>query len=352
MRHTIRTRALGSAAIAVALLAGACAPGSVENGTTTDDTAPGDGGAPADGEELSGSIDVSGSSTVEPITALNAELFQEQRPDVAISVNGPGTGDGFALFCEGRTDLSDASRPIKDAEAEICAENGIEFTELEIGIDGISILTNPANDAVECVDLAALYALTGPESQGFDTWADAAPLAEELGSTRPEELPDAPLAVVGPGEESGTYDTYVELVIEEFNEDRGAEAATRSDYEASPNDNVIVQGIQGVDTSLGWVGYAFFVENQDSLKALEVSDGESDCVAPTDDTIASGEYPLSRPLFVYVNDAKAEEKPVLAAFVDFMLSDEGRASVSDVGYVQLTDDEWQATVDAWEEARP
>lgn len=344
MRHTIRTRALGSAAIAVALSAGACAPASVED-TTADDNA-------AATSDLTGSIAVSGSSTVEPITGLNAELFQEQNPGVAISVNGPGTGDGFALFCEGETDISNASRPIKEAEADICAENGIEFTELKIAIDGISVLTNPANDAVGCVDFAALYALTGPESQGTATWAEAASLAEELGSTQPERFPDAPLSVVGPGEESGTYDTYVELVIEAFNEDRGAEASTRSDYEASPNDNVIVQGIQGVDTSLGWVGYAFYVENQEVLKALEVSDGESGCVAPTDETISSGEYPLSRPLFIYVNDGQAADKPELAAFVDFMLSEEGRSSVSEVGYVQLQDSAWQETRDAWAEARP
>jgi phosphate transport system substrate-binding protein len=343
MRSPYSTRALLSATAAVALLAGACAPDSATDGAASDVTADQPG---SDDGELSGTIEVSGSSTVEPITALNAELFQEQHPGVSISVDGPGTGDGFALFCEGQTDISDASRPIKEQEAAICADNGVEFTELKIGIDGLSILINPANDTVECVDFAALYALTGPESNGFTSWSQAADLAAELGSTHPETFPDAPLDVVGPGEESGTYDTYVELVIEEFNEDRGAEAATRSDYEASPNDNVIVQGILGSETALGWVGYAFYVENQESLKALAVDDGGSGCVAPTDDTIASGEYPLSRPLFIYVNDAEAATNPALSAFVDYYLSDEGRSAVSEVGYVQLEDGEWQATVDA------
>lgn len=354
MRHTMRTRAVLGAALATALFAGACAPDSV-----TDEPATGDGAAAevaseddaaAGDGDLAGSITVSGSSTVEPITALNAELFQEQHPEVAISVDGPGTGDGFALFCEGQTDISDASRAIKDAEREICEENGIEFTELKVAIDGLSVLTSPANDAVECVDFAALYALTGPESEGFTSWSDAAALAGELGSTNPASFPDAPLTVVGPGEESGTYDTYVEFVVDEFNEDRGAESTTRSDYEASPNDNVIVQGIEGSDTSLGWVGYAFYVENQDALKALQVDDGESGCVTPTDETIASGEYPLSRPLYIYVNKAKAEENPALSAFVDFYLSDEGRASVTEVGYVDLPDEEWQTAVDAWANA--
>ncbi len=354
MRQTMRTRALLGAALATALVAGACAPASVTDEPATGDGAASevsteDGAATGDGD-LAGSIAISGSSTVEPISALNAELFQEEHPEVAISVDGPGTGDGFALFCEGRTDISDASRPIKDAEKEICAENGVEFTELKVGIDGLSVLTSPANDAVECLDFAALYALTGPESDGFTNWSDAAELAGELGSTHPGTFPDAPLSVVGPGEESGTYDTYVEFVVDEFNEDRGTDSTTRSDYEASANDNVIVQGIEGSDTSLGWVGYAFYVENQDALKALEVDNGESGCVAPTDETIASGEYPLSRPLFIYVNDAKAADNAAVSAFVDFYLSDEGRASVHEVGYVDLDDDEWQSTVDAWTNA--
>ena len=348
MRSTPRIRTIATAALTTALFAGACVPDSVEGQAgegpagVAGDEAPADAGA----GDLSGDIAISGSSTVQPISALVAEDFQSANPGVGITVDGPGTGDGFALFCEGRTDISNASRAIKPAEAEICAENGIEYTELKVGIDGLSVLTNPANDAVECVDLAALYALTGPESEGFDSWSDAASLADELGSTSPEELPDADLSVVGPGEESGTYDTYVELVIEEFNEERGVDAVTRSDYEASANDNVLIQGIQGSDTALGWVGYAFYIENQQSLKALEV-DGGDGCVAPDGDTIASGEYPLSRPLHVYVNDAMAEDEPALQAFVDYYLSEDGYAAVSEVGYVQLEESDWQATQSAW-----
>ena len=254
LRDIGRTRAV-AALVALALTTTACVGGDA----LTDDP---DG---ADGQGASGAVTVSGSSTVEPISALNAELFVETNPDVQISVDGPGTGDGFELFCQGQTDVADASRAIKDEERANCEENGVEFVELLVGIDGLSVLTNPANDAVSCVDFPALYALTGPESEGFGRWSDASDLAAELGSTEPGTFPDAPLSVVGPGEESGTYDTYVELVIEQFIEDRGADAATRPDYEASANDNVIVQGIQGSDTSLGWVGYAFYVENQDSL---------------------------------------------------------------------------------------
>jgi phosphate transport system substrate-binding protein len=331
LRHVVAITTVG-------LVAAACVPASIEEATGTAD-------AGSQTDELSGSIAISGSSTVEPISALNAELFMEDHPGVGISVNGPGTGDGFQQFCAGQTDISDASRAIKDQERELCEANGVEYVELKVAIDGISVLTNPANDAVECVDFAALYALTGPESEGVSSWSDAATLADELGSA--SELPDAELKVVGPGEESGTYDTFVEFVIEDLAEERGHEAASRPDYQASPSDNVIVQGIEGSETSLGWVGYAFFVENQDRLKALQVDDGESGCVAPTDETIASGAYPLSRPLFIYVNTAEAETNPALASYVDFYLSDVGRETVSEVGYVALPEDDWATTAEAW-----
>src|SRR5690606_7699885 len=160
-----------------------------------------------------------------------------------------------------------------------------------------------------------IYALTGPESQGFDSWADAQDIATELGSST--ELPDAPLDIVGPGEESGTFASFVELVIEEFNEDRGQDATTRPDYQSSADDNVIIQGIQGSDTSFGWVGFAFANETE-GVKVLEV-DGGDGCVAPTPETIADNSYPVSRPLFIYVNKAKAEENPALAAWVDLYL---------------------------------
>lgn len=307
-----------------------------------------DGDAGSDGGgELSGSVVVSGSSTVEPISIAVAEKFNEDHPDVDIPVDGPGTGDGFELFCNGETDINDASSKIKDEQIAACESKGIEFIELQIGNDGITIMTNTANDAVECLSFADLYALTGPESQGFDNWNDAEALAEELGSTT--DLPDAPLELVGPGEESGTFASYIELVIEEFNEDRGKEATTRPDYQQSPDDNVIIQGIQGSDTSLGWVGFAFAKDAED-VKIIEVKeDADGECVEPTDETIADNTYPISRPLFIYVNKAKAESNEALAAFVDFYLSDDGIASVSEVGYVDLADDDLEATRTLWED---
>jgi phosphate transport system substrate-binding protein len=303
------------------------------------------------GTGLSGQIVISGSSTVEPISARVAEAFEAVNSSVAISVDGPGTGDGFVLFCSGETDISDASRAIKDSELETCTANGIEVIEIKVAIDGLSVLTAHDNTAVSCLDFGDLYALLGSESVGFDSWADANALAAELmaadlGGTH-SPYPGAPLVITAPGEESGTFDSFVELVLAKVAGPRETDDLPRIDYVSSPNDNVIIEGIQSNPTSLGWVGYAFFVENQDTVKALEIDGGEG-CVAPTPETIASGEYPISRPLFIYVNKAAAEQKPAVAAFVDFYLSDEGITAVGDAGYVRLSDEELAAWVANWE----
>lgn len=304
---------------------------------------------------LSGEIFISGSSTVEPISALNAEKFAAQHPGVAISVEGPGTGDGFERFCNGESDVSDASRPIEEDEADLCAANGIEYTELEVAIDGIAVLTSPESPA-SCVGLGDIYALVGPESEGFETWADAQSLAREISSgemptpAADAGYPDASLDVTAPGEESGTYDSFIELTFEGFAEDaRGEEPVTRPDYVASPDDNVIIEGIVGSPSSFGWVGFAFYRNNQDVVKALEV-DGGDGCVAPSEETIADGSYPVSRSLYIYVNDARVAEKPELAAFVDLYLSDEGLASVTEVGYVDLPPDRVEVTRAAWDDS--
>ena len=317
--------------LVLGLVAAACGDG--------DDTATDDGGS-----SEAGTVEISGSSTVAPISTRVAELFADVSPDVVVNVDGPGTGDGFVLFCEGTTDISDASRAIKAEEAQACEDAGIEFIEIKVAIDGLSVITSDANDAVECLTFADLYALVGPESQGVDNWDDAEALAKELGSTT--DLPDADLTVSAPGEESGTYDSFVELVIEEFNEDRGAEAQTRPDYQSSSDDNVIIQGIQGSDTSLGWVGFAF-AEEAEGVKEIEIDGGEG-CVAPTADTIASGEYPIARDLYIYVNAARAEENPAVAEYVDFYLSDEGIASVPEVGYVSLATEALAEARQVWD----
>ncbi|GIU92689.1 MAG: hypothetical protein KatS3mg011_1595 [Acidimicrobiia bacterium] len=334
---------------AVSLALVACGSGEGGSTPTTSGSGGSEGTAPP---SAGGQIVISGSSTVEPITARVAEAFAASRPDVSISVDGPGTSDGFVLFCNGETDISDASRAIKESELETCLANGIEPIEIKVAIDGLSVITHPDNDMVSCLDFGDLYALLGIESTGFSRWSDANDLAAELQAeglgARHAPYPDEPLVITAPGEESGTFDSFVELVLEPVAEARGTDPNPRPDYVASPNDNVIIEGISGNVTSLGWVGYAFVVENLDRVKALEVASLDGDCVAPTAETIASFEYPIARPLYIYVNKARAEEKPEVAEFVDFYLSDQGLQAVDETGYVRLTDEEYQTWRANWQ----
>jgi phosphate transport system substrate-binding protein len=300
---------------------------------------------------LSGSLVISGSSTVEPITVAVAEKFNAANPDVELSVSGPGTSDGFELFCNGETQISDASRAIDEEEIANCEANGIEFIELKVAIDGLSVITSTDNDFIECMNFADIWALLGPEAEGFDNWSDANGLGEEFGALG-VPYPDEPLVITAPGEESGTFGSFIELTLEIFVEEEGIkeyeeEVSPRPDYQASGNDNVIIEGVGGTDSSLGWVGYAFYINNQEAVKALQI-DGGSGCVGPTPETIASFEYPISRPLFIYVNTADLEAVPAVEAFVDFYLSDEGIVSAEEVGYVPLSEEDLGATRAVWE----
>lgn len=334
-------RAVAAGIVALALVAAACSSND-DNGGSSDSASP-------SAAALSGSIAVSGSSTVQPITSLVAENFSGDNPDVEVTVDGPGTGDGFVLFCEGKTDISDASRPIEDDEAKACKKAGINYVELKIGLDGITVMTNPANSAVTCLNKGDLYALFGPESDGIDTWNGADSLAKEVGGNG--GFPDAPLNITAPGEESGTYDTFIELAgIEDTALQQGVPedkaASLRTDYQSSPNDNVIIQGMEGSDSSLGFVGFAFADQNADQIKAIEV-DGGSGCVAPSAETIADASYPLSRPLFIYVNTDKVATNPTLAAFVSYYVSDAGITAVTDADYVAIPPDALATTQADW-----
>ena len=306
----------------------------------------GDGNATGDGG--GNRVVVSGSSTVQPISSLVAEDFSKSNPGVSIKVDGPGTGDGFALFCQGQTDISDASRPIKDEEKQTCESAGVNFVELKVGLDGITVMTNSANTAIDCLTKEDLYALVGPESTGFRTWADANELDREVGGAG--TFPDVPLDITAPGEESGTYDAFIELALKDIAEERGQPTdQTRPDYQSSANDNVIIQGIEGSDSSFGWVGFAYAEANlTGGVKPIAV-DGGSGCVAPGRDTIADGSYPLSRPLFIYVNTDKATSNAAVKSYVDFYL--QGLADfVKQAGYVDLPQDQMQATEQAWQGA--
>ncbi len=333
--------------LAISLVVAAC------GGDDTSDTTTASGDTTADDDGASGGstgqIVVSGSSTVEPITARVGEAFDGANPGVATSVEGPGTGDGFARFCNGETDISDASRPISEEEIANCEANGIEYVELKVAVDGLSVITAIDNEAVSCLSFADLYALLGPESEGFGTWDAANDLAAEIGAAN-APYPAADLVVTAPGEESGTYDSFVEIAIADIAEERGQEEQTRADYNASANDNVIIQGISENPTSLGWVGYAFFEENAATVKALEI-DGGDGCVSPNPETISSTEYPIARDLFIYVATGDLANRAELVAFVDFYLSDEGMAFVGEAGYVDLDDASLEATRTAWETAK-
>ncbi|MGA1754983.1 MAG: substrate-binding domain-containing protein [Ilumatobacteraceae bacterium] len=344
---------VAAAAVTLAACGGDDSSSSNETSAPSETNAAGGGGS-----DPGGSIFVSGSSTVEPITAAVAKLFSDANPNVAISVEGPGTGDGFAKFCSGETDISDASRKIKDSEAEKCAAAGIEYVELEVAIDGLSVITSAENSALECVSFGDLWVLLGPDALGRNNWSDANDAAEELRAAVGTDLgtinapyPDAPLTITAPGEESGTFDSFVEIVL-----GAGAKATEaeddlpRPDYTASPNDNVIIEGIAANATSLGWVGFAFVEENLDVIKPLKV-DGGDGCVEPTPDSIAGGEYPIARSLFIYVSKNKLAESPALEAFVDFYLSDAGLAVIGtgagQVPYVPLAAPALEATRAAW-----
>ena len=289
---------------------------------------------------LSGEITISGSSTVEPISIGVAEAFSGKAPGVGISVDGPGTGDGFELFCRGEIDIADASRPISDEEIEACTQAGVDFVEMKVAIDGIAVLSSPDNSEVtDCLSFSDIYALVGPESQGFNRWSAANTLAAELDNTKAAPFPNIPLSITAPGEESGTYDSFVELVLEDIAENRGKVAQSRPDYQASADDNIIVRGIQSEGGSFGWVGYAFFEANRDSVRAFEIAGEDGNCVEPSPETIADGSYPIARPLYIYANVAKVEENQALAEFLDFYLSDEGISAVTNAGYVELPEDE-------------
>ena len=194
--------------------------------------------------------------------------------------------------------------------------------------------------------MPGLYALVGPESEGLDTWTAATPLATEVASAYADVFPDASLDISGPGEESGTYDSFVEFAIADLAEERGQDEVTSPDYASSPNDNLIVEGIESSESSLGWVGFAYYTAEQERMKAIEIDTGDG-CIAPTPETIADGTYGFSRTLYIYVNTANAESNPAVASFVDLYLSDEGLAQVTEAGYVALPDDRTAAARDAW-----
>lgn len=279
----------------------------------------GEPGADSAGETLAGEVLIDGSSTVFPIAEAIAEEFQINHPRVRVSVGFSGSGGGFERFCNDELDLTNASRPIKDSEREACASAGIEFTELPVAWDGLSVIVNPANEFVQCLTVAELNRVWAPDTR-VTTWRDVR-----------AEWPDEEIDLYGPGTDSGTFDYFTETV-------NGESGASRADYQASEDDNILVQGVAGDQYALGYLGYAYFVENSDKLKIVAI-DGGNGCVAPADETIADGSYsPLSRPLFIYVKHS-ALDRPEVKAYVEFLVEN-AQDVVPATGYHALTPEEY------------
>lgn len=273
-------------------------------------------------ERLSGAIEIDGSSTVEPITAAVAEEFKKLHPGVNPNVAVSGTGGGFKRFTIGETAISNASRPIKDAEREDAEANGVEFVELLVAADGLTVVVNPNNNFATCLTVDELKKMWEPGST-VNNW-------NQVNSS----FPDRALSLYGPDTDSGTFDYFTEEIV-------GEAQASRADYSPNANDNILVQGIGGDENSLGYFGFAYYLENQGRLNAVSIDNGNG-CVAPTPETIKGGTYtPLSRPLFIYVNTEHLQ-KPEVRAFVDFYL-DNAAQLAAEVGYVALTDAEYDDT---------
>ena len=263
---------------------------------------------------LSGTVEIDGSSTVFPISEAVAEEFNKVHPNVRVNVGISGTGGGFKRFTVGETDISDASRAIKDSERDAAASNGIEYHELRVGTDGLSVMVSTRNDFLDCLTVGELEMI----------W-DAGSSVKNWNQLR-SSFPDRPLRLYGPDTDSGTFDFFTEEI-------NGEAQVSRADYTASTDDNVLVQGISGDRNALGYFGYAYYAENADKLKLVSVDNGDG-CVTPTPDTILSGEYkPLTRPLFIYVNK-KSLERPEVKAFVEFYM-EKGEELTREVGYVPV-----------------
>jgi phosphate transport system substrate-binding protein len=256
-------------------------------------------------EALTGQIRADGSSTVAPLMSLAAERFRKQEPKVRVTVGTSGTGGGFERFCRGETDLSNASRPIKDEEAQLCEKNRVGFLELQVANDGISVVVNKQNTWAKCLTVGQLKKIWEPGSK-VGSWRDLDP-----------SFPDEKLSLFGAGTDSGTFDYFTDAIV-------GAEGASRNDYTPSEDDNVTVRGVSGEKGALGYFGLSYYLENTELLRALAI-DGGDGCVEPSVQTVQDGTYkPLSRPLFTYVNEDSLAEKAAVDPFLTFLLDNQAR----------------------------
>ena len=315
-RKPIRWAALPGAALLAITLA-ACGSGA-EAGSGS-----GVGGA-------SGSVAVDGSSTVFPMSNAAYELLSEENPDIKVTVGSSGTGGGFEKFCAGETDISDASRPIKeDEEVPTCEKNKVEYTELQVATDALTVVVNKDLEGVDCLTTDQLIKLWAPGSK-INNWNQLDP-----------KFPNQKISLFGPGADSGTYDYMAADVIGEESE------KTRDDYEASEDDNVLVQGVEGTEGATGYFGYTYYEENADKLKALAIDDGKG-CVEPSAETAQAGEYtPLARPLFIYVANKAYTDNKAVKEYTDFYIDNlETIAEASK--FIPLNEEDYSKTKSALE----
>jgi phosphate transport system substrate-binding protein len=313
--------------VLVAVLVGGACQGSGSSSGETKKSETSDQVSTAASTNLSGSIAVDGSSTVFPISEAVAEEFQSKYPNVRVTVGISGTGGGFKKFLNREIDISDASRPIKPAEVELAEKNGVEYIELPIAFDGLSVVVNPKNTWVDHLTVEELKKIWEPGSK-VKKWSDIRP-----------NWPNVEIKLYGAGHDSGTFDYFTEAI-------NGKEGAAREDFMASEDDNVLVTGVAGDQYALGFFGYAYYVENKDKLKVVPI-DGGSGPVTPALETIRDGSYkPLSRPLFIYVR-ADVASRPEIQEFVRFYLT-EGKALAQEVGYIPLTDELYAAALKRFE----
>ena len=272
-------------------------------------------------EELSGDVEIDGSSTVGPLTTAAAEAYRGEQPNVNVTVGISGTGGGFERFCAGETDISNASRPIdEEEEVPLCAEAGVDYTEFQVGVDALTVVANTENDWAECLTVEQLATIWGPDAEGKITnWNQVDP-----------SFPDQELVLAGPGTDSGTFDYFTDEI-------NGEEGASRSDYTASEDDNVTVQAVAGDPGGLGYLGYTYFEENMDSLKAVQIDGGEG-CVEPSVETARDGSYaPLSRPLFIYAKN-ESLARPEVFGFVEYFLTNSIQLA-EDALFIPVPDDQ-------------
>lgn len=281
----------------------------------------GDGGAgQAGGDGLTGEVRIDGSSTVAPFAEVAAELFEEANPGVRVVVATSGTGGGFEKFCRGETDIANASRAIKESEIALCEENGVAYEQVTVALDGLVNVVSPEMDFVDCLTVEELESIWTPDDP-VDNWADVR-----------DGFPDLPIELFGAGTDSGTFDYYTEAIL-------GEEGRIRTDYNATEDDNVTVQGVSGTQGALGFFGLSYLNENRERLKGLAVDAGDG-CVEPDVETVQSGEYtPLGRGLFMYPSDV-ALQRPEVIAFLDFVLANE-RQVAEEALFIPLTDEQLQ-----------